>query len=308
MPSNNNGNGLIIDEKGLVRREKSRYYIAEPLSWIKGSHRARRTIKNVELSRTERSKSIIVEEPDGLAAIGGRTGYRSILANEGVFADDFYFECMWTGPPDSSIRFGVATARASLMGPIGLDEHGFAWCPDGSLFHRGKKTPFSAPFKQGDILGCRIRLSSRGDGDEDESSIAVDIINQSIFDVVTFNKLLYLEQRTSPSASPESITMKLRKATIRFYKNGLSQGLAFEGLLLDRMLIYPAFSLYGNAQLEVNFGPLFLKRPDNSVPWSAATLDNAIISSLAELKDLLINRNDGVKRINTNKSSLIGGL
>lgn len=46
--------------------------------------------------------------------------------------------------------------------------------------------------------------------------------------------------------------------TVRFFRNGVDQGVAFE---VPNALYYPAFSLYGDSQLTANFGPPWAFEP-----------------------------------------------
>jgi hypothetical protein len=52
---------------------------------------------------------------------------------------------------------------------------------------------------------------------------------------------------------------KIRRSKIVFYKNGVSQGVAFENIAAGEYS--PAISLYMGAAVNVNFGPSFLYPP-----------------------------------------------
>jgi len=50
---------------------------------------------------------------------------------------------------------------------------------------------------------------------------------------------------------------------MRFFKNGRDQGVAFSGKEIPKGFVYfPAISLYGEAEVRVNFGPSFILRHD----------------------------------------------
>lgn len=47
-----------------------------------------------------------------------------------------------------------------------------------------------------------------------------------------------------------------------FYRNGVNQGVAYSGADIPAGIYFPAVSLYMKANVRVNFGPSFIKRPD----------------------------------------------
>jgi hypothetical protein len=49
---------------------------------------------------------------------------------------------------------------------------------------------------------------------------------------------------------------------IRFFKNGVDQGVAFKGADVPKGIYYPAISLYNDANVRVNFGPSFIIKHD----------------------------------------------
>mgnify|MGYP003386389291 FL=1 len=57
---------------------------------------------------------------------------------------------------------------------------------------------------------------------------------------------------------------------IRFFKNGQDQGQAYgyehhpSGPLIPKGVYFPAISLFGEAQVRVNFGPSFIEPIDNA--------------------------------------------
>ncbi|PJF16946.1 hypothetical protein PSACC_03245 [Paramicrosporidium saccamoebae] len=257
-----------------------RYCAAEPVPWIHGRYRRART-NGVTLSQTDKAQDVTV---DGCAAFGGRLGYRSVLASEGAVSGDLYFELQWNGPDGSNVRFGVIRIGATMLGPVGVDEFGYAWCSNGDRYHMGKRETFSAPFEQDDILGCCIRLPSISS--TEEAMILSGHENQRL---ISCRGLYFQETISREAPTSGGLTTLHSRGSIEFFKNGVSMGVAFSDL--PGGVYYPAFSLYRDAKVYVNFGPEFIyPSPPNSLPFCDICQKNEIGRELSSLKDFLLSR------------------
>eukprot|EP01041_Mallomonas_annulata_P004744 gene4744-9422_t len=85
---------------------------------------------------------------------------------------------------------------------------------------------------------------------------------------------------------------------IKFYKNGKDQGVAYRGVELIQGIYYPAISIYGDAVISVNFGPIFILKYDiqGAIPISELHPMN---SSDRKVHENLISNIRAAKRINT---------
>lgn len=72
--------------------------------------------------------------------------------------------------------------------------------------------------------------------------------------MVKFKSHLYYEDKDKIAEALKSLRT-IPKSKIIFFKNGESQGVAFENI--NGGAYYPAISIYKNATVSVNFGPNF---------------------------------------------------
>jgi len=113
---------------------------------------------------------------------------------------------------------------------------------EGVKVHLAKRTPYGSPYKVGDVIGFMIVLPELPEHNE-----------------------------TKPTSSENSTTKKDEEPEIHpsskilFFKNGISQGTAFEDIY--KGYYYPAVSLYFNATVTVGFGPDFLFPPKTNVSY-----------------------------------------
>lgn len=59
---------------------------------------------------------------------------------------------------------------------------------------------------------------------------------------------------------------------IKFYKNGIDQGVAYEGSEIPSIGYYPAISIYNKAIVRVNFGPCFIENYNIEDVYSVSEL------------------------------------
>jgi hypothetical protein len=91
-------------------------------------------------------------------------GYRLCRANRPLlFPGRYYWEIEFRSAKasDSHVRLGIATLRADMEGPVGVDTEGYSIRDLGGKIHNADRTEFS-PFSVGDTIG--FFLESTGSG------------------------------------------------------------------------------------------------------------------------------------------------
>lgn len=265
-----------------VQRNGYRYTPAEGVPWLAGSPAVRRAIgPHVLLSHHDRARAVEVARDDARVAFAGRNGYRTVMGTEGVAAGEWYFEVAWAAeaaPAPAHLRFGVALMGGDVLGPVGMDAFGFAWCDSGDTYHAGQRRKWAEPFRPGDVLGCLVRLGAADPRTEARTLIAAAPPRRTVqyYGV-------YLEERL-PAAVPALI---LAGSEILFFRNGEPQGVAFRGLPAG--VYYPALSPYPGSAVRANFGPRFAHAPAAPArAWSQILPTNRAASNLADLREALL--------------------
>jgi len=219
----------------------------------------------------------VVMDPDNSApqiifvdshCIVNTKGYRMARASCGVCGGSWYWEAkIETAPniatqdqvhhvsqslPAPHWRLGWATGDAHLQAPVGYDKYSYGYRDiEGRKIHMAYKSPYGIGYSVGDVIGFLIILS--------------DVNIESRYP----DPRLQFDPPTS-SKKDEELEVHLNSKII-FFKNGVSQGVAFEDIY--KGCYFPAISLYYNAAVTVNFGPKFNKLPDTSysyLPFSDA--------------------------------------
>lgn len=115
---------------------------------------------------------------------------------------------------------------------------------------------YGEPFSVGDVIGCAIFLVPPQTGQ-----------NTMPFSVGG----AVVPSNTPPSAVSASAPPELAHLPnanhVRFYKNGVDQGVAFVNI--HQRCYYPAVSLYGGARVRANFGPMWLVPPPGVITASS---------------------------------------
>ena len=91
-------------------------------------------------------------------------GYRLCRATRWFPSQGSYFwEVKFVAANDenSHIRLGIATIKAEMEGPVGMDEEGYSVRDRGGAFHQGKKTP-TPGFGVGDVIGFGFSHDGNG--------------------------------------------------------------------------------------------------------------------------------------------------
>ena len=239
--------------------------------------------KNSRKRKKKETKKRKIEIPllhskyiEGSMTVVGVKGYRMARASYGVSVGTEWFFEFFINDNDSthideiwqqkskdtpSIRLGVATIEANLESPVGFDRFGYSYCSKtGNISHGNKQVTYGEPFGPGDVIGLYIRLppfegndilskmkKERRDADDDSHIKRLE------------RQLIHKTQMIEEGYSMHS----LKGSQISFYKNGVSQGVAFENIFAATYM--PAVSLYMNASVTLNVGPNF-KYPINFKP------------------------------------------
>lgn len=181
-------------------------------------------------------------------------GFRSARASHGVYAGTWYYELeVKQLGPTGHCRVGMCTYKMEIDGPVGFDQHGYGYRDvAGSKVHDGRREPYGTSFAQGDVLGVLIHLPPGGRPIEVEEKCIVKHMGG----------LYYVEDE-----EPQAETLTHSK--IIFFKNGVSQGVAFKDL--PEGTYYPAASLFtipsqqqAAACATFNFGPAFKHPPPST--------------------------------------------
>ncbi|KAK7895448.1 hypothetical protein WMY93_020773 [Mugilogobius chulae] len=131
---------------------------------------------------------------------------------------------------------GWSQPLGNLQAPLGYDKFSYSWrSKKGTRFHQSIGKHYSSGYGQGDTLGFYIELP-----DETETAKALpDTYKDKA--LIKFKSYLYFEEKDYVDKAEKNLKATSPSKMI-FYKNGASQGVAFENLFEG--LYYPAISLY----------------------------------------------------------------
>lgn len=181
--------------------------------------------------------------------VDGEKGYRMIRGTTGVAEGDCYYEVTINDPivigpkfPEAHTRLGWSTEKGNVEAPVGFDKYSYSYRDvKGTKFHQSIGATYGEPYGPKDVIGCFIRLRD----DQPESDLKL-----------TPQQIQFREQAKQAAMLP------LSGSKIVFFKNGVSQGVAFTDIF--KGTYFPAIALYMGASVTVNFGPDF-KYPPSSV-------------------------------------------
>ena len=190
-----------------------------------------------------------------LTAVGYK-GYRMVRATHGVAAGSWYFEVRVCAPhngEDGHTRIGWSTEAGDVQAPVGYDLNSYSYRDvNGAVFHESMGRDYGEPYGPGDVIGVLLTMGdppgSRRERQRCRAANGVEYIVEE-------------ERQRIVSTGSE----------MRFFKNGVAQGVAFEGVWAE--VYYPAASLFKAATVTFNFGPDFECKP--------AALDARPVSELA---------------------------
>jgi len=146
---------------------------------------------------------------------------------------------------------------ATIEAPVGFDEFGYSYRDKtGDKVHLSFPAPYGEPYGPGDVIGLLLELPER------RRPLCE---NRRVRTVIVVKGTLYFEEHSKrPEKLPVSTGSKMT-----FFKNGVSQGVAFRDLYQGDY--FPAVSLYRGGHVTVNFGPDFKHPPPNRASGSAAS-------------------------------------
>ncbi|XP_077478615.1 set1/Ash2 histone methyltransferase complex subunit ASH2 isoform X2 [Stigmatopora argus] len=194
---------------------------------------------------------------DDRLTVTGEKGYSMVRASHGVRKGSWYFEVTVDDmPPDTAARLGWSQPLGNLQAPLGYDKFSYSWrSKKGTRFHQSLGKRYSTGYGQGDTLGFLIQLPER----TDTARALPDTYKDKA--LIKFKSYLYFEEKDYVDKAEKSLKT-MSPSRMVFYKNGVSQGVAFENLFEG--IYFPAISLYKSCTLSVNFGPHF-KHPPKEV-------------------------------------------
>ena len=140
---------------------------------------------------------------------------------------------------------------ATIEAPVGFDEFGYSYRDKtGDKVHLSFPAPYGEPYGPGDVIGLLLELPER------RRPLCE---NRRVRTVIVVKGTLYFEEHSKrPEKLPVSTGSKMT-----FFKNGVSQGVAFRDLYQGDY--FPAVSLYRGGHVTVNFGPNFKHPPPNNI-------------------------------------------
>lgn len=196
--------------------------------------------------------------------VTGEKGYSTIRSNLGVSLGCWYYEvniCEMT--PPGAARIGWVHSTANLQAPVGYDKFGYAWRSRyGTAFSDSRGNHYSdGGYAAGDVIGCLINLPYDGATNHP----VADYLPPSYKDLplVKFKGNLYYEERDQ-AAEAEKQLKPLPGAHIEFFRNGVSQGIAWRDVPYGTY--YIGVSLYKAVTVRVNPGPNFRYPPPQFLP------------------------------------------
>ncbi|KAL3041180.1 hypothetical protein OYC64_019397 [Pagothenia borchgrevinki] len=208
---------------------------------------------------------------DDRLTVTGEKGYSMVRASHGVRRGSWFFEVTVDEmPSETAARLGWSQPLGNLQAPLGYDKFSYSWrSKKGTRFHQSIGKSFSSGFGQGDTLGFFIELP---DGTETAKALPDTYKDKAL---IKFKSYLYFEEKDYVDKAEKSLK-SMSPSKMVFFKNGVSQGVAFENLFEG--MYFPAISLYKSCTVSVNFGPNFkhppkdLKyQPMSDMGWGAVT-------------------------------------
>lgn len=191
---------------------------------------------------------------DDRLTVTGEKGYSMVRASHGVRKGSWYFEVSVDEmPPDTAARLGWSQPLGNLQAPLGYDKFSYSWrSKKGTRFHQSMGKHYSSGYAQGDTLGFFIELP---DGTQTAKALPDTYKDKAL---IKFKSYLYFEEKDYVDKAEKSLKT-ITPSRMVFYKNGVSQGVAYENLFEG--LYFPAISLYKSCTVSVNFGPHFKHPP-----------------------------------------------
>ncbi|KAM8704008.1 hypothetical protein ACLKA7_008607 [Drosophila subpalustris] len=243
----------------------------------------------VLLALHDRAPQLKISE-DRLAVTGER-GYSQVRATHSVNRGRWYYEITIEEMPEgAATRIGWGREYGNLQAPLGYDKFGYSWrSRKGTKFTESQGKHYSEAYAEGDTLGLLIELPELP---------TIDYLPNTFKDrpLVKFKSHLYYEDKDKITETLKNLHI-LQGSRIEFFKNGQSQGVAFEDIYAGSY--FPAISIHKSATVSVNFGPAF-KYPAVLSDRNAKGMNDRVEELITEqcLADTLyLTENDGRLRL-----------
>ncbi|GAM25567.1 hypothetical protein SAMD00019534_087420 [Acytostelium subglobosum LB1] len=183
---------------------------------------------------------IVIDQSDMLTC-SNQKGYRMAKASFPCVTGAWYYEVEIIGNTGST-RLGWSSAKGDKQANVGYDQHSYSYrSQQGDIFHKAKSLPYGQPFGPNDVIGFYISLPV------DSEIKTFDNVDQlAVYEMVK-------KELEDDTPAP------IEGSEIRFFKNGVSPGVAFKDI--GRAMYYPAASMYMGGAVRFNFGPTFKYPP-----------------------------------------------
>jgi hypothetical protein len=170
--------------------------------------------------------------------------------------------------PPPAWRLGWSSEKGDLQAPVGYDKHSYSYRnSDGAVMHKSRSRQYGEGFQKDDVIGFFILLTDTNESIMEEEEVPPPPTSVS---AVGKKKIVSVDLNTG--------------SQIRFFKNGVPQGIAFESIY--KATYYPAVSLFYNAAVTFNFGPEFKYPPKNlDVPYKPCSELLEIHAAIAKKKE-----------------------
>ncbi|XP_072051173.1 set1/Ash2 histone methyltransferase complex subunit ASH2-like [Amphiura filiformis] len=201
-----------------------------------------------------------VKIADNRLTATGEKGYCMVRATHGTNRGAWYFEVKVDSlPAGAATRIGWSQPLGNLQAPLGYDKFSYSWrSRKGTRFHQSRGKHYSDAYNEGDVLGFYIKLPDTAE----PHKLLPETYKDST--LIKFKSHLYFEEKDEAAAGEKSLK-PTEKTKIIFFKNGVSQGVAFEDIFEGTYL--PAISLFKGSTVTANFGPAFKHPPKDVTDW-----------------------------------------
>ncbi|KAL8055526.1 hypothetical protein ABFX02_04G061800 [Erythranthe guttata] len=194
-----------------------------------------------------------VELSDDRTTASSTKGYRMVRATRGVVEGAWYFEIKVVRLGETGhTRLGWSTDKGDLQAPVGYDGNSFGYRDiDGSKVHKALREKYGGEgYQEGDVIGFYINLPDGGAYAPNPRCL------------VWHKGQRYVSAPDAKEEPPKVVP----GSEISYFKNGISQGVAFTDICGGRY--FPAASMYTlpdqpTCVVKFNFGPDFEKFPED---------------------------------------------
>ncbi|XP_038061625.1 set1/Ash2 histone methyltransferase complex subunit ASH2-like [Patiria miniata] len=233
--------------------------------------------REVYLASHDRAPQLKISE--NRLSVTGEKGYSMVRCTHGTNRGAWYMEMSIDDMPEgTATRIGWSQPLGNLQAPLGYDKFSYSWrSRKGTRFHQSIGKRYGEGYGQGDVLGLYIKLPSRVPADK---LLPLTYKDRAL---IKFKSHLYFEEKDLVQET-ENDLKPCSGSKIAFFKNGVSQGVAFEDIFEGTY--YPSISVHKGCTVSVNFGPQFKYPPqdlEDFLPISELAHRAMVEQSLANL-------------------------